>query len=171
MVAEQLDAGTIADFQQRLATLEGKLPQTAASDVIEGHVHHAIITRVAAASNLPATRQRPTLYYVTGPPVQLFLIDKDGQKELGWSAQALCSADTTVDGTERDVTGCSVTLPVPGTYLISGVFDAEATGGIIGDTIVGLLTDASDVAETQVATFEPTAVNGRATVTLTGRKL
>lgn len=164
-VTREPDANAIADLQQQLDLLKSQMPQTAESDVIEGHVHHAILTEVAAASDVPATRQRPTLYYVLGPPVQLFLVDKDGQKELGWSAQALCTADTTIDGTERDVTGCSVTLPVPGTYLITGVFDMEMFSGFVGDTGVGKLTDAADVAETQEATFEPTALNGRATVT------
>ena len=165
MVTEQLDAPALAELRRDLDLLRAQMPQTAESDTVEGHVHHAVITRVAASGNLPATRQRPTLYYVTGPPVQLFLIDKDGQKELGWSAQALCTLDTTIDGTERDVPGCSVTLPVPGTYLITGVFDMQMFSGFVGDTATGRLTDASNAAETAQAIFEPTALNGRATVT------
>ena len=61
MVTEQVDEELMAGLERRLAVLEAKMPQSAESDAIEGHPHHAIITRVATVSGLPATRpQHPT---------------------------------------------------------------------------------------------------------------
>ena len=78
-------AVAIAELRQRVALLEGKMPQSAFSDAIEGHSHHAIITRVATTSDLPATRQRPTLYAVALTPnaaPRVFVVYAGGQIEL-----------------------------------------------------------------------------------------
>ncbi len=81
-----------ADVDSRLASLEALMPQTAESDLIEGHVHRPIMPRVATVSDLPATRQRATLYAVALTPSaapRVFVVYAGGQIELDASAGGL----------------------------------------------------------------------------------
>lgn len=156
MMVEQRDEDAIAELRQDLDLLRSQMPQTAESDVIEGHVHRVIPTRVAATSDLPATRLKPTLYYVTGPPVQLFLVDKDGQRELGYTARAAATSDLTLTTSNQDVVGASLTLPHIGTYVIRAVFDFEFTTvvtTIIDIAAIGVLTDSGGAEEAEQAGF------------------
>ena len=85
MVTEQVDEELTARLERRLAILEAKMPQTAESDALEGHVHRPIMPRVATVGDLPATRQKPTLYAVATTPntaPRVFVVYAGGQIEL-----------------------------------------------------------------------------------------
>ena len=85
MVTEQPEAPTLAELRRDLDLLRAQMPQTAESDALEGHVHRPIMPRVATVSDLPATRQRPTLYAVALTPnaaPRVFVVYAGGQIEL-----------------------------------------------------------------------------------------
>ncbi len=115
MVAERLEENDIVDLRQRLATLEAQMPQTAESDVIEGHVHRAIMTRVATVGDLPATRQRATLYAVALNPSatpRVFVVYAGGQLELDVSTGGLPVHTHAIDD---DLTGFPIDATQHGT--------------------------------------------------------
>ena len=85
MVTEQVDEELMAGLERRLAIVEAKMPQSAESDALEGHVHRPIMPRVATVSDLPATHQKPTLYAVALTPnaaPRVFVVYAGGQVEL-----------------------------------------------------------------------------------------
>ncbi len=112
---------------------------------------------VRTTADLPGALDNPMLYYVEGPPVQLFLVDKDGQKELGYTALAAATEDLDpLTTANQDVVGASLTLPHVGVYVVDAVFDFffDSVSDFAGATIaVGVLTNSSDVEETGIAAF------------------
>jgi hypothetical protein len=146
----------------------------------DGHLHDsregARFWEVATANDLPTTRPVPQLYKVKGPPVLFYMVDPDGQREIGWSAHAAASADITLnaghtpEANATDITGATVTLPKPGNYVINTVFDFTSVTGV-ASSAVGILREADDtvVDSPRGAIFNPGATGDRATVTQTYR--
>ena len=146
----------------------------------DGHLHDsregARFTTVATANDLPATRNVEQLYKIKGPPVLLYMVGPDGQREIGWSAHAAATATITLNAGDTpesnatDITDATVTLPKPGNYVIVTVFDLTSVTGV-GSTAVGILREADGtVVDTpRGAIYNPGATGDRATVTQTYR--
>jgi len=173
------------ELEERVATLEATLEQALNIAQAHGDQHSSpegsdpapgFFIEVPTASDLPSTRPAPTLYKVTGPPVLLYMVDPDGQREIGWSAHAACTVKLTLTTTHvaeanaADITGATVTLPKPGNYTIICVFDFLSLSGV-ASSAVGILREADDtVVDTpRGAIFNPGATGDRATVTQTYR--
>ncbi len=132
---------------------------------------------VPTVADLPTLTDNPMLWYVGTSPPQLWLTDSDGQRQLGWSAHAASTADltlgvaqSTTESDAADITGATVTLPKPGTYIIVAVFDITSVTGV-ASTAVGILREADNtVVDTpRGAIYNPGATGDRVTVTQTYR--
>ncbi len=148
----------VTELEERVATLEATLEQALNIAQAHGDQHSSpegsdpapgFFIEVPTASDLPLTRPAPTLYKITGPPVLMYMVDPDGQRELGYSGTAQSSADVDFiqsDGTTvKDITGATITLPKPAVYVITGVFHFEHTGTFAGGkTIQGGVYQSDD---------------------------
>ena len=129
---------TVEDLELKVSDLEFQMAQVVEVSSRHGQEHTDEgrdpmlglnqLRSVATTALLPATSDTPTIYYVTGPPLQLFLIDSTGQRELGYSEeQRLTGGDFALTGGFQDVPGCSITLPVAGSYVIVANFQFQNT--------------------------------------------
>ena len=125
-------------------------------------------TPEGAAGDLPVqeTLRRLLWYTEIAPPAII------KQRQIrGWIEKKVSTADITLSTTITDVTGCTLTLPHIGEYLIIGTFDfhfSVVPGTGSDNTAIGYLADASNNAETGNANFQVPSVdtldNSRATV-------
>lgn len=122
---------TLEQIEQRVQRLEGMMPKTAQRSALGGHVHPGgFLNRAASSGAVPDKSLQPGLWVVPGTPPELWLVDENGQVQLGYSAEAVCSGDvtlTTVDWT--DVTGCSITVPNAGAYIVVGTINYDRVSG------------------------------------------
>ena len=115
LVTEQVDEELMAGLERSLVVLEAKMPQTAESDALEGHVHRPIMPRVATVSNLPATHQKPTLYAVALTPnaaPRVFVVYAGGQVELDATGATVAVHTHAIDD---DLTGFPIDATQHGT--------------------------------------------------------
>ena len=118
MVTEQVNEELMTGLDRRLASLEAKMPQTAASDALEGHVHRPIMPRVATVSDLPATRQLSTLYAVALTPnaaPRVFVVYAGGQIELDATGGGVAVHTHAIDD---DLTGFPIDATQHGTQPV-----------------------------------------------------
>lgn len=147
---------TIAELETRIDSLQEQVAQALEIASRHGDEHFAegsdpatsFFTEVATANDLPATRPASTLYKVKGPPVLLYMVDPDGQRELGFSVLAVCDSSLTLGTSNADVSGCSVTLPKPGAHIITAnvtyLLSAAALGSTGAMEAFCVLTNSSD---------------------------
>ena len=147
---------TVEDLELKVSDLEFQMAQVVEVSSRHGQEHTDEgrdpmlglnqLRSVATTALLPATSDTPTIYYVTGPPLQLFLIDSTGQRELGYSEeQRLTGGDFTPNtaslGAQSIVPGCSITLPVAGSYVVIGNFQFENDAAVINQATGALFLD------------------------------
>ena len=149
---------TVEDLELKVSDLEFQMAQVVEVSSRHGQEHTDEgrdpmlglnqLRSVATTALLPATSDTPTIYYVTGPPLQLFLIDSTGKRELGYSALAAATAILVLTDANQDVPGATLTLPQAATYVVRAVYDfAFLTVSTSSTDIaaVGVLTNSSGV--------------------------
>lgn len=159
---------TVEELETKLRDLEAQMATALGTSFHHGQEHSDEgqdpmlglnrLRSVATAALLPATADAPTIYYVAGPPLQLFLIDSTGQRELGYSEeQRLTGGDLVVTSAGFvDVPGCSITLPIAGSYVVIGNYQVKNNAGVenqsTGILVVDGVTQSGSVRQTLSAT-------------------
>ena len=134
MATEQVDEELMAGLERRLAIVEAKMPQSAESDALEGHVHRPIMPRVATVSDLPATHQKPTLYAVALTPnaaPRVFVVYAGGQVELDATGATVAVHTHAIDD---DLTGFPIDATQHGTQSTGDLHPEYVREVTHGDT-------------------------------------
>lgn len=124
-----------------------KLPVDRRTDAIDRHLHSRASPRfLAESSNVPDTTDRPELFYVEGPPEEIWLVTSTGKRVLGFSVHA--SATVTLDLllSFENIQGTLITLPKPGVYIVVATFDMNSDSPVSDFIIQGILATGAGVA-------------------------
>lgn len=82
----------------------------------------------------------------------------------GVLVHAICTSNLTITTVGQDIPGLLLTLPKPGKYHVTGVFDLLVLSGDEGNYLFGRLMDVTSAIAPQIAVLFGTAPNMRVTV-------